>query len=810
MKRLLAAIIIILSLVLFTVPLAFAEGESQSTAIEPNILSDLEYYMDLQNPKATCKTETYLAVANDTEIFVKPTNENGKYIKNQIPTGNKISNICIIDNTLFVLYGADGISNIMAINITDYSPISTEGLNFNSPATITTNGKNLFAVTTTEINSYTITDGKIAKQSTFNLSIGNFSREKIKFINGKGYLYATTFIYPLNFNAETNTYSHSATDKIDLKTDKATDFVYADETLIYCSGSSLIIGENSYSFNDILLNSLAFDQKTQNIIATASNNRVYLINLQGEVTNYYANKGAEISRLNTPSDICIYGKEIYIADTENSRIISQNIETFAKVEYKTTYKPEKVAKTATGLYYLANNIVYDKNSKPIIQDNTAVDIEAYKNNLLILTTSALLIVNGNEISTLSVGSFDTIKTPANTNNTYLINSASGQIVKYNLETNEPVFNTQLLQNEIGNNYNIDFRGNLFVQKSNIITKYSQSSNSFSKEKAFEIKEFDGEIATTIDCINGGYYIANKTKNLLSAIPAKKLEITCTSNLNFNHPQDFNIIKAGVVATDTVALATPDNLESSRIVNAGETFLILAQIENYYYVANNNNEVCEYIQCDKFNDLCDNVEMNNTDMSAIVDKVNVYKLPYKYAAKLTDEQGNEVTLSPTQKVYAVEKVAKDNIWNWYKIKSVDGTIEGYVKADYIAEITPTTPPQNIIFMKTKAKKIGENICIYEKADENSAVLYNNVKDGIDIQIIGEFNENATFTKVYYEDKVGFILTINLQKNGLTPNQIIAISISCVAAVAFTLIIFLFIHKNKRTRKNVSKMTPDILE
>ncbi len=113
------------------------------------------------------------------------------------------------------------------------------------------------------------------------------------------------------------------------------------------------------------------------------------------------------------------------------------------------------------------------------------------------------------------------------------------------------------------------------------------------------------------------------------------------------------------------------------------------------------------------------------------------------------------------------------------------------------------------MKTKAPKIGTNIKIYASPDINSEVLFDNIKDGIDIQIVGDYNANNTFTKVLYNDKVGYILNENLQPNGLTPNQIIAISITSVAIVAFTLIALLFMHKNKTAKKKVEETEPDIL-
>ena len=89
------------------------------------------------------------------------------------------------------------------------------------------------------------------------------------------------------------------------------------------------------------------------------------------------------------------------------------------------------------------------------------------------------------------------------------------------------------------------------------------------------------------------------------------------------------------------------------------------------------------------------------------------------------------------------------------------------------------------------------------------MFDDVKDGIDIQIVGEFDAKSTFTKVYYNEQIGYILTENLQPNGLTPNQIIAITITSVAIVAFAIIALLFVHKNKNSKKKIEDIEPDIL-
>ena len=58
-------------------------------------------------------------------------------------------------------------------------------------------------------------------------------------------------------------------------------------------------------------------------------------------------------------------------------------------------------------------------------------------------------------------------------------------------------------------------------------------------------------------------------------------------------------------------------------------------------------------------------------------------------------------------------------------------------------------------------------------------------------------------------IGYILNENLQPNGLTPNQIIAITVTSVAIVAFVIIAILFTHKNKNAKKKIENIEPDIL-
>lgn len=853
MKKLLIVIITILMLGVLAIPVAFAESTTQSAIlksdalIEPEILSNLDYYMDLKNPIAMDKTEKYLAVANKDCLFLKNGKNNGKIFmkENFLPeeyVSYDIENLLIIQDSLIIKIKTSGanaiiIGNVMADDIKAFSEsiVDTEIKNL---VNIAKDKNKFFAISHTNIDSYDINDNKLENKTTLSLSIGTFEAKNIKVFNGNFYVKEDGVAIHHLINDGTTISQDTAIDSI---SSTITDYLYnSSNQLIYCDNTSIDIhgikiDKSQYEeLKQATFKSLAFDEASKTVLAlSSSDDRIYMFDMKGNLnSNYYGSSGNNINRLNSPSDICIFKNEIYIADTENNRIIRQNIETKQQEEIKTANnKPKQIAKTENNLYYITNKNVYSTNSSLAIQDSVLTNAKAlavHKNNLIILNDTTLYEYDGLSLSVIKENlnsDFNKIKIPTNTNNVYLIATENGKIEKYNLEDMQTP--TLISNVTIGKNYDIDFIGNLYVQNKNTITKYEQTYKEnnavFNIENAINYQvniAQNDSIFTYIDCLNGGYYIVNQSKHILSFITAEennnKLGITCINNLGYDHPIDFDLIQAGTLKEDTKAFASPNNPEANRSVKKNETFLILTKTKDdkYYYVASENNGYYEYIEKKSFNTLFEHdTSIKNADMVALYDNVDVYELPYKNSKKLKDENNAEIKLSPNSYVEGFYKVTKNDVWNWYKIQIYTENGEsrqGYVKADYITKKTPTKAPQSILFMKTKAKKIGEKIYIYELASVDSKIISEDVKDGTDIQIIGEFNPESTFTKVLYNNQEGYILTVNLQKSGLTPNQIIAISISCTAIVAFSFIILLFIHKNRKLKKQVDETTVDMLE
>ena len=830
MKKSLIFIIFILLITILIFPILFAEevtSYENSNILEPKVLSNMDSYMKLANPLAIDKTEKYLAVANEKTIFVQSQADKSKYkyidiVKNDSGT---ITKIIIVEDSIIALIIKGEVTHIVIANAESGETQSYQDVDYQNIYTIINKDNKFTLLNENKLISYDIdSNNTLTKASEMTLTIGVVNEKKsFKIINDNYYILSknanNTIIKQYNF--ATNSFE----DKQTILNTEISDYYYSSNDLYFVSQNKLYKNntnnELKVSEENVLFNNLVFDSNLNKLYVTAQDDKVYLFDSNGSVDtkNTLTSKGNELQRFDSPQSVFSDGTYLYIADTNNKRIIKRSVDNDIRTPYQLSTMPTKVVAVANKIYYLdKDKNLYDTSSDTIIKSNV-LSIAVYNNKLLVLSDNKVLTYDGKSffdlIKNISITAND-ITTAVSTNYAYLIDKTNGIVAKYDLENTEnAIFTTAPTDVKIGNNYNIDFRGNLYVEKNGVITKYSQNGN-FTKEAEFTIDYFTtgSKIYTAVDSVNAHYYFTSEEDHLLFEIDGEKMGLIGTKNIDFDNPTEFDIIKAGIIKNNAKAYITPNNPESVRNVQKDQVFLILAKItdnnKDYYYVTAEHLAQKEYIACTDLLQLETDQSLNGQKMSALVGNVVVYKYPFKFAEKLLINN-KEFVLSPNTEVTCLSKITKSDVWNWYEISfNIAGKNHtGYVYADYLAKVVPTSPAQNIIFMKTKAPKIGANIIIYEKADLNSPVLFDDIKDGIDIQIVGEFNPNSTFTKVYYNDKIGYILNENLQSNGLTPNQIIAITVTSVAIVAFIIIAILFMHKNKTAKRKIENIEPDIL-
>ena len=99
-------------------------------------------------------------------------------------------------------------------------------------------------------------------------------------------------------------------------------------------------------------------------------------------------------------------------------------------------------------------------------------------------------------------------------------------------------------------------------------------------------------------------------------------------------------------------------------------------------------------------------------------------------------------------------------------------------------------------------MGENINVYRSHDENSEII-GTLTDGQKVDVLVDYSlslDYGEFTRIIYEDEIGFIKTVNIT-TGITYDQKLAIILlsSIIGALIVTAVIILVIRKGKMNKK-----------
>ncbi len=137
--------------------------------------------------------------------------------------------------------------------------------------------------------------------------------------------------------------------------------------------------------------------------------------------------------------------------------------------------------------------------------------------------------------------------------------------------------------------------------------------------------------------------------------------------------------------------------------------------------------------------------------------------------------------------------------WQKISIYDK--EGYVLYNYIY-FTKETVDYDVTIAQVTATEMGEKINVYRSHDENSEII-GTLTDGQKVDVLVDYSlsfDYGEFTRIIYEDEIGFIKTVNIT-TGITYDQKLAIILlsSIIGALIVTAVIILVIRKGKMNKK-----------
>lgn len=827
MKKTIPVLLIFVLLVtgIFMTGFALAETptiypvNAQENTLTPNMLLPKDLYMQVQSPRITARDSEYIYVANDKSLYVLQGKNTYEYAICQNDEEIIVAMVCVNTNvflltkerykyTLIMLNPKsgerqtiipEGIQNVVGI----YSDGATLYLRNTSSEFYKKDGENFTKIEgiNTVITSQSKVDAVITDK-VYSLTTDN---EIVLADSGE------TILRGIPSSAKDFAIINN---EIYVLTDTAVQH--------YVNGAVLksiqLSGTISAGISDIFIYGKLI------YLTSSTDNRIYLYNFELTPKGYYGDKGLEERRLNTPSDVSAYAKRVYTSDTNNMRVT-----VFNAINNEVSHVALDIAPT---------NIVGMNNGFAIFNGK----------NILVYTDSVLT-------QTINMSQYDAITDLAYTSNDVDVNGSvysggtmfallnDGSIMAISLvDTNKisllttaqngkkivvPEGNSRLyvLQDSIHrisleNGYNedtgiradsvsdfvVDFGGNIFTlnPSRDILSRHVKSDDGYVKDKDFTLNNVHSDSVLTFEVFRGNIWLTSPTAHTLTYIDSNDTGAYSTVNNQYDHPANFNIIRLGLLNTDTTVYNSPNNTEAVRKGTAGSRFLILAESEYnnniYYYGVYEDNDRREYILKSEIN-MCE--YKTYADKGIVMTPILysgtfLYKYPYNYSSIVTTvSKGDDLTL--------ISDVASNEnglLWGWYKVSYMNASgavYEGYVRITDVQTKEDTQPPKLKKYYKVRAEKVGVKVSMYKDSNETSQILFDDIKDGTEVLVYqSAFDKDSLFTCVYYNDTIGFIKTANLIPSGLTVNQIIAISVASVGIVILLIVTILLIRRMRRLK------------
>lgn len=496
----------------------------------------------------------------------------------------------------------------------------------------------------------------------------------------------------------------------------------------------------------------------------------------------YAMSGDGIDKLNAPSDLVVNGGKIYIADKNNNRIVVKNGDEISTVSVPS---PEKIATNGNEIFLAgANKIsILRANGKTTEYSFEIKIIDLVEDeNLFVLTESGISVFMGGRLyDYLAIENGIAITSDGN-GNLYVLTDRS--VVALSGKNENSLLSFSLEEGLNAVDFVVDYAGNVFVlYDDGKVCKYSWQS-------VVESNLTDAALESSILTIDGNGY--SFTANAI-ALANDKLLFTTEENAVVSIPAQIvtadNYAPIYADITDYTAIeirATGDNayvtsdLNSAHSVRKFNASLVVAYktADDKYIVEENG--VYYFL-------------FGSTEAVATPVEENDYLTNKDAKAYLTPDGKGEITIANGTVVNLVDDACNLDDGKWWRMEK-DGVLYFIAREDVSKYVAPTPPePEKpkAVYGRAKADRAGGVVNLYSSASDNSTIVVS-VTDGVKLEVL-ETLDGYYFVK--YGDNLGYVKSDELELEGLTTVQIIAIVLSVVVVVAGALI-FVVTYRTKR--------------
>lgn len=539
---------------------------------------------------------------------------------------------------------------------------------------------------------------------------------------------------------------------------------------------------------------------------------------------YYGDSGDAIGRYSAPQDVVASGGNVYVADTNNNRISVLNTESnTTAVASLGGVKPQKIAVNGNNIAIYDGNVIgiykYSTGqmtlSTAVPMDGNVIDIAYHYDKLIALTD----VGNVYHLTTSAVKLYENPlakRIVANSNNNFIY-IFTDKLVKFNMKTLAEEVSYEFDSVDISNisNFVIDYSGGAYClsKGGQTLDKYLRKNGAYVHANTYDMDRLSANCSMTMDMQTGDIYIIDTYMHKLARIGGAGIGAVSFDDIGYDHAPSaqWQVVEAGAVMADTYLFTAPNNDEAVEDILAGNVFLVYTYAEYngeqfaYGIIRGGNDKLC-YIKSSQLK-MYSKVEYldNHPTMIAVFSVgATIREFPMR-SAKVLVSAKRPIELKLLNNVAGEYN---NHVWQWYKVtcKAEDGAIiVGYVQKDDVYYTSAITPPKNRVFLKVQTNELGKTVKLYKEPNAEAEVLVENISDGEKVLLGAEtFDNSAEFTKVSYNNTVGYIYTAYLLQSGLTSGQVTTIVVSVVCVVIFIVLVVLLALRKKLFKKSTSKV------
>lgn len=772
---------LLFALVLTAVLLSFTNFDNASALDDTVRIYPIDGYIQLDSADFVSSNENYIAVADKTANKVVVIGEKTSVFN----ISSTIDGVYLSGDILVVKCG----SNLQKADLTENTPTLSSLTLPTNAGYISSNGDMLFTHT---MGSVTVYSSDLTTYQTYTDSV--FAGTPVMAFDSGG-VYIFSDEYGQSKYTVFNT-SDSSLKKVN-STVSAQNAAAGNLIFVYDKVLSSVLAVNRSTgavIFDTGLNYKVFAAYGDKLYIAAGANGVleYKVNTNStavEKVKSYSFSGSSLSMLKSPSDVAFYENKTVIADTGNNRLLMLG-DVVTKIDCAS---PKKLAAGGRTLYCASDHAIYALTADGLAAYNfageTILDV-AYAGGVYVLTTRGICTLVGGKLLAFYQLNNGIALASASENYVYALTGSGVEVFSTNgtkadfLSTN---YNSEDLEN--CTDLTVDFLGNRHLSYSDgkIVKRYWQTdcgalgigpATPLNKE-TYNISGCDAASPNSITLGSNGFAYFTANESLLGKLDVGaplKSNYTSAAPPTINDNSSVTICSKG--ATDAIFFED---------LNIADSAVKLDETDNYYaydaqvapnmkygnYKGNNGYLI---------GGSASTPTAINHEFIAISD-ASLYLYPESEVA---------LTLQKDTHVTVLNDAANADGGKWYQVEwegktyfAQRSSLEIYIQPTIEPNFNEGTPA------RAKAARAGASVKLYATPDLDSEVLIS-LSDGTKLVVL------ETLDGYYFVNAggvIGYVKADEVQMNGLTTVQIVAIVLSVLVLVSGT-VIFLVTYTYKK--------------